>query len=140
MNWGTKLIIGMLTFMTFIGVLATLMITSTDDALVDNDYYEKGINYNKDYDKKENVKTDKAAPAVSIVNNQLVLTFSQAAEGSVKLIRTANKKMDQQLVLKTDTAHQFQIPLADKAHGLWKLEVEWSSLDKTYLYDKEVML
>ncbi len=140
MNWGTKLIIGMLSFMTFIIVLAVLMIRSESDDLVESDYYEKGINYNVDYNKKENVINDKAAPKVSIVNNAIVLTFSHHAEGKVKLIRTADKRMDQTLVLSTDSANQFQLPMAGKASGLWKLQLDWESNGKPYLYEKEVIL
>ncbi|MET3113742.1 hypothetical protein AAKU52_001471 [Pedobacter sp. CG_S7] len=140
MNWGTKLIIGMLSFMTFIIVLAVLMMRSSDDALVDNDYYEKGINYDKDYTKKENVKKDHATPEVSIVNNTFIIIFSQAAEGTVKLIRTADKKLDETMVLKTDTANQFKIPMDGKATGLWKLQLDWKSMGTPYLYEKEVML
>lgn len=140
MNWGTKLIIGMLSFMTFIIVLAVLMMRSSDDALVDNDYYEKGINYDKDYTKKENVKKNDATPEVSTANNKIIITFTEAAEGTVKLIRTADKKMDKLIVLKTDTANQFIIPMEGKATGLWKLQLEWKSMGTPYLYEKEVML
>lgn len=140
MNWGTKLALGLATFMTFIVVLGILMIRSNDDALVDKDYYEKGINYNKDYDRKENVKRDHAEPLVILKEDNIVLTFSQQAAGKVKLIRTADKKMDKLMKLQTDTAKQFLIPVAGKAKGLWKLQLEWNSNGKDYLFEKEVML
>jgi hypothetical protein len=140
MNWGTKLIIGMLSFMTFIIVLAVQMIRSDDDALVDNDYYEKGINYNKDYNKKENVKLDHATPEVSVKENTIIITFADDAAGSVKLIRTADKKMDRKLQLQTDSLHEFKIPVQGLASGLWKLQLDWKSNDKPYLYEKEVIL
>ena len=140
MNWGTKLIIGMLTFMTFIIVLVVQMFRSNNDALVDNDYYEKGIHYNIDYNKKENVIKDQAAPEVRIEANTIVITFKESATGTVKLIRTADKRMDQNLVLNTDAANQFQLPLTGKAGGLWKLKLDWKSNGTAYLYEKEVML
>jgi hypothetical protein len=140
MNWGTKLIIGMLTFMSFIIVLVVLMFRSDRDALVDNDYYEKGINYNKDYNKKENVINDKAAPTVTIADNTIIITFTHHAAGTVKLIRTADKRMDLNLVLNTDSANRFQLPISGKASGLWKLQLDWTSNGTAYLYEKEVML
>ena len=54
MNWGTKLVIGMLSFMSFIVVLGVLMIGSTPDPLVDEDYYEKGLNYDQEMKLKKN--------------------------------------------------------------------------------------
>lgn len=58
MNWGTKLVIGMLTFMSFIVVLGILMFRSTPDPLVDEDYYEKGLNYDLEMKRMEKLKAD----------------------------------------------------------------------------------
>jgi hypothetical protein len=140
MNWGTKLIIGMVIFMTYILVLVTLMMTSDSDALVDNNYYEKGIAYDKDYDKKENVLKDKAQPEVVLTDNDLTITFITQAVGTAKLIRTADKKLDQTMILKTDDANEFKIATTGKSTGLWKLQLEWTSDGKVYLYEKEVIL
>lgn len=140
MNWGTKITIGLLTFMTFIVVLGVLMFRSNDDALVDTDYYEKGINYNEVYNKKQNVKNHLATPEISVVNNIIVIKFIHTADGTAKLIRTADKRMDKTLVLATDSLHQFHIPITDVASGLWKLQLDWKNNGKAYLYEKEVML
>jgi len=140
MNWGTKITIGLLTFMTFIVVLGVLMINSKDDALVDNDYYEKGINYNEAYNRKENVKNDLATPEISIVDHTLLIKFSHTAEGTVKLIRTADKRLDRTMILSTDSAHQFQFPITGLASGLWKLQLDWKNNEKPYLFEKEIML
>lgn len=61
MNWGTKIVIGMASFMAFIIVLATLMIRSNPDPLVDEDYYEKGLNYDQEIKRMEKVKQDSVA-------------------------------------------------------------------------------
>lgn len=58
MNWGTKLIMGMLSFMSFIIVLAVLMFNSKPDPLVDEDYYEKGLNYDKEIKRLEKSQRD----------------------------------------------------------------------------------
>jgi hypothetical protein len=140
MNWGTKLAIGMAIFIGFIVTLIVLMFRSESDALVDNDYYEKGIHYNKDYDKKENVKRDNAAPVVFIGPDSIKLSFKKQAQGSLTMIRTADKRLDQAQPLQTDVNYEFKIPLQHFAKGLWKLQLEWQSDGKSYLYEKEVML
>ena len=66
MNWGTKLLIGMGLFMAFIITLAVLMIKSGSDDLVDKDYYQKGIEYDKDYERKSQMQKDQAEPEISI--------------------------------------------------------------------------
>ena len=47
--------------MAFIIVLATLMIRSNPDPLVDEDYYEKGLNYDQEIKRMEKVKQDSVA-------------------------------------------------------------------------------
>lgn len=140
MNWGLKIALGLGVFMTFIMVLAYLMMTSKNDDLVDADYYEKGINYNVDYDKKSRVTLDLATPDVVVANQQLTVTFKHNATGTIKLIRTADKDLDKNMTLKTDSLNQFIIPTTGLATGLWKLQIDWNSNGISYLYEKEVML
>lgn len=140
MNWGLKIALGLGVFMTFIMVLAYLMMTSKNDDLVDADYYEKGINYNVDYDKKSRVTLDQATPDVVVANQQLTVTFKHNATGTIKLIRTADKDLDKNMTLKTDSLNQFIIPTTGLATGLWKLQINWNSNGISYLYEKEVML
>jgi hypothetical protein len=140
MNWGTKITIVMLCFMTMIGTYAYLMMTSKSDELVDKDYYEKGINYDVDYNKKENVKRNHMEPAFLLRNDSLVVTFPAAAEGTLKLIRTADKKMDRAFKLETDADNQFKISTRGKGSGLWKVQMDWTTAGTPYLYEKEVML
>jgi len=140
MNWGLKIVLGLAAFMTFIIVLAYFMMTSKNDDLVDADYYEKGINYDVDFQKKTRVNRDQATPEVVLSADQLTITFAKEASGSIKLIRTADKDLDRAMVLKTDSLKQFTIPTKGLARGLWKLQIDWDSHGTAYLYEKEVML
>ncbi len=65
MNWGTKLIIGTALLMSFIITLAVLMIRNDSDDFIDANYYEKGIEYDKDYERKNQLIEDKAEPKIS---------------------------------------------------------------------------
>jgi hypothetical protein len=139
-NWGTKLVIGMVSFMTFIVILAVMMFNSKPDALVDNDYYEKGLNYDADYNRKERVKTDDAAPVVQVLPAEILLTFKAAAEGKVKIVRPSDKRMDKVINFKTDAAYKAAIPAKEIAAGRWKLIITWNSAGKSYLDEQEVMI
>lgn len=140
MNWGTKLIIGMLCFMSFIIVLAIKMINSKSDALVDTDYYEKGLAYDQDYNRKEQVKTDDAAPMVTISVGYLMLTFKDKAEGNLKLVRNSDKRMDKKISFTTDSLNRVKVPLKEVEKGLWRLIISWSTNGKAYLNEQEMML
>lgn len=140
MNWGVKLTIGMGVFMLFIISLGVLMIRSKSDALIENDYYEKGINYDQEYHKKENVKNDGAEPKIEVVNDRLIIIFTEYAKGTVKLIRISDQKMDSTIDFETDHANQIQIPTGGKARGLWKIKLDWKNSNKFYLFEREVRL
>lgn len=140
MNWGVKLMIGMLCFMTFIIVLAVLMMNSKTDALVDTDYYEKGLDYDKDYNRKEQVKADNAAPVILISEDYISLTFIDKAEGEVKLVRNSDKRMDKKLKINTDTLNIVKIPLNGIEKGQWRLIISWTTDGKAYLNEQEVTI
>lgn len=140
MNWGVKLMIGMLCFMSFIIILAIKMINSKPDALVDNDYYEKGLDYDKDYNRKEQVKTDGAAPQIQLRNGHIVLTFKDKAIGEAKLIRNSDKRLDKKIAISTDVLHTVRIPVSGLEKGQWRLIISWTTDGKAYLDEQEVMV
>lgn len=138
MNWGTKLVLGMGTFMSFIIVLAVMMFTSKTDALVEQDYYEKGIQYDDTFNKKEQVRKDQATPQIKIDPNQLQLSFIMPAKGIISMIRNSDKKQDQKIPFQTDSASSVSVPLKTFKKGTWKLIVEWNSQGLSYLYEQEI--
>jgi len=141
MNWGTKLIIGMLSFMTFIIVLAVLMIRSETDALVDQDYYEKGLNYDREFSLKAQVVKDNALPAILVTGENLIITFKTQATGTLKIMRTAKKSMDRIVSFKTDHNQTVMLSSGDLAKGNWKFIMQWkASNGKAYLNEQEVSI
>lgn len=140
MNWGTKIVLGLGTFMSFIIVLAVIMFNSKTDALVEQDYYEKGIHYDETFNRKEQVIKDHAAPLISIQPELLNITFSKPAKGTIRMVRNSDKKQDRIMPFETDTAMQVNLPLGGLKKGTWKLIAEWDSADKTYLTEQEIKL
>lgn len=138
MNWGTKLVICMFCFMSFIVILGVLMFNSTTDALVENDYYEKGLDYNKEYAGKSRVITDNAKPIISLDQYHIILAFKKGATGKLKLMRIADKKMDRTISFETDRYLTVKIPTTQLAKGRWKLILDWNSDQKTYSYEQEI--
>lgn len=140
MNWGTKLMIGMGLFMSFIIVLAVLMFNSKADALVDNDYYEKGLNYDQEYNSKEQVIKDNARPEVKISSDLITIVFKDHASGSVRMMHNSDKKLDKRFALETDVHNKFHIPIGIGAKGRWKLTINWVSNGNAYLDEQEIIV
>jgi hypothetical protein len=140
MNWGTKLILGMASFMLFIVALVLIMFNSKKDALVDTDYYEKGIQYNKVYNRKEQTKNDHAAPEVSTNRDMIIIRFKDPAKGTAALMRTSDKALDKILPFESNMNNQLIIPAGRLKSGSWRLILEWISNDKSYLHEQEITL
>ena len=139
MNWGTKLVIGMALFMSFIITLAVLMIRSDSDDLVDANYYEKGIEYDKDYERKSQLIKDKAEPEIS-VNDHLKIIFKDPAEGNIRFIHSSDKTKDSTISFNSGTDRQVEFPLNNFRKGQWKVSLDWKSNGKSYLYDKNIII
>ncbi len=141
MNWGPKIIIGMIAFMSFILVLVVLMFRSNTDALVEKDYYEKGLKYDETYRLKAQVLLDSAGPEISVGKKSILIAFKTAAEGTIKLVRTADQRKDRILTFNATEGDKVEIPLASVPRGQWKLILNWKNRDgKSYLNEQEVMI
>ena len=47
MNWGTKIVIALASFMVLIVSFGVYMVSTDTDSLVAEDYYERGLNYDR---------------------------------------------------------------------------------------------
>ncbi|WP_374166599.1 FixH family protein [Arcticibacter sp. MXS-1] len=138
MSWGTKLIIAMGLFMAFIIALSARMMMSGTDDLVEKDYYEKGLSYDQDYIRKQNVERDGAAPDIVQSATRMEIRFKTKAAGKLKFTHARNKKLDRAFILNTDDKGEVSVPLAGIERGSWRLTFEWKgSADKSYLYERE---
>lgn len=139
MNWGTKIVLGLGLFMAFIITLVVLMVNSNSDDLVDSDYYEKGIEYDKDYVRKNQVLIDKAEPVIS-VNEDLKIVFKSPISGTIHFIHPSDQSKDRSMPLNSGSENEIKIPLDSFTKGHWKVILEWESSGKSYLYDKSIII
>ena len=142
MNWGTKLALGMGAFITFIMCMVVYMFyIHGRDALIEENYYEKGINYNQEYKALQNVLNDDAKPQISIVNNQVLIQLKDSSSYTLVLMRPSNSNDD--VKFKGNTIQDKNLIVVDKsklAAGTWFLNLEWRSSNKDYLYKNTIKL
>lgn len=126
-------------FMSFIITLAVLMIRSDSDDLVDTNYYEKGIEYDKDYVRKSQLIEDNAEPEIS-VNDQLTIIFKSPAVGSIRFIHPSDKSKDSKMDINSGAGNQVEFPTDNFRKGHWKVSLEWKSNGKSYMFDKNIII
>ena len=134
MNWGKIIIFTLVAFILFITGMSIYMFASPDDGF-DHAYYEKGLNYDKDYNREALVVADHAQPAIKITKNDIVITFGQPAKGEVRFERPSSTAMDHVFPVDGQTV---VIPAPAIARGNWQLVFDWKSNGKSYLFNKEI--
>lgn len=140
MNWGTKLVIALGLFMAFILTLSLKMIFSSEDALIEKDYYEKGLNYDEKYDAKQLAITDSVVPQLTINNEGLLVHFIRPAACVITLKRLSNSKMDTLITRSTNADFDLKIAKSELAAGPWMLAIDYIIDTKSYLFEKEIVM
>ena len=142
MNWGTKIVLGMVAFMLFIIAMVVYMFrVHGNDALVEEDYYEKGINYNQEYNAKQNTLNDGVEPVIKFNQNQIIIQLKDSATYELKLMRPASAKDDNLIKGKTiGDANLILIDRSEMHKGLWFLDLKWLSNGKDYQFKKNITL
>lgn len=142
MNWGTRIILGIAAFILFIMAMVAYMFkVHGRDALLEDDYYEKGLHYDGDYNAMNNVFADKAEPKINITASQLILQLRDSVNYELQLKCASKAKAD--LKKTGNTIGNSNLIVLDKAKlpkGLWFLELRWSLGQRKYLYKKDLVL
>ena len=139
MNWGKGIVGGMVVFILFILGMCIYMFKMPEDEY-DHQYYEKGLNFNQEYIKEQQVKKDHAWPSVYILQNRLKLAFVLPATGTVKFLRSSSSSLDKTFKFRQSGSEEVNIPIEKLLKGKWKLEIEWVSNQKSYLYKQDIFI
>ncbi|QEC79557.1 nitrogen fixation protein FixH [Mucilaginibacter ginsenosidivorax] len=137
MNWGKGIVAGMAMFMLFIIFMCVRMFALPADEY-DHHYYEKGLNFDKDYAKEKQVVTDHAQPAIQVNGKLVNITFTAPATGSIKFIRPSSQALDKTFPINTELDRVANVSATSLVKGRWHIVLEWQSNRKPYLYEKEV--
>lgn len=142
MNWGAKLVLGMAVFMSFIiGMVVYMFKNHSNDALVEDDYYEKGISYDKEYEAKSNTLNDSATPEIKQSQSQLIIQLKDAADYQLTLMRPSAKEKDVKSSGKTiGDENLIIIEAGSLDKGFWSLKLEWRSNGRDYLFTKDITI
>lgn len=140
MNWGVKIFITLLIFMVVAVGTGIYMVSQDHDTLIEDNYYEKGINYDSTYNQKTNVRELKAEPSISVKDNYLQITFTESGNnGIINLQRTSDSSLDQQIPFTIDNK-VLKIPTDNISNGEWKIQINWEHEDTPFLFEKNIFI
>lgn len=143
-NWGTGLVLGMLTFMGFILYMVVTM--STDKKyrhdLVTEEYYAKEMAYQNEIDAADNAQGLKQNITGEKTKGGWLVQFppdldAHKIKGKVFLYRPSDQKLDFDLPIVLSGSNLL-IPDKNLVDGRWNITIEWNYEGVPYLYKKEI--
>ena len=140
MNWGTKIFLALAVFMIGIVAAGVYMVSRNSDSLVENDYYERGINYDEVYLRRQNVQTHRARPSVSITGDALHVRFVHGGNTGDLLLRRASDQSQDVKIPFSVAGDVLQVPVRDLRAGAWDLQLIWQSGELAFQYEQKIYL
>ncbi|MFA6262350.1 MAG: FixH family protein [Bacteroidia bacterium] len=129
LNWGYRLMIFTVIFMVFIISMVTFMLRQ-DIQLVDSDYYEKGIAYQKEIDESKNadklLRIDYNGGDDASLQLESLLPGYNMIPVSIHFYRPSDKSLDfiDQVFISTGEKMHYSVSKLEK--GIWKATFLWS--------------
>lgn len=143
MNWGTKILIVYVVFIS--GILLMVFKSSTQNTdLVTTDYYAKELKYQEKIDEMNRVGALSAPVEYVIKDNILFIQFpkdfaGKKLTGEVVLYCPSDEKKDIKKNFSVqDESLQLAIPTSE--NGLYELHLSWQDGGITYYFEKKIFI
>lgn len=112
---------------------------SDNDDLIDKNYYEDGLNYDKEYNAHTLALKDSVIPDLDIRSDGIHVIFPCEVEYKISSKYLADAGKDR--VYKGSTINKaLLIPVTDLKKGEWLLNFRYSAAGKDYQIKKEIIL
>ncbi len=143
MNWGTKILIVYVVFIS--GILVMVFKSSTQKTdLVTTDYYAKELKYQEKIDEMNRVSALSAPVEYVIKDSSLIIQFPKDFAGK-KIVGEAilycpsdeNKDIKKSFSVQ-DEPLQIILPAANR--GLYELHLSWQDEGVTYYFEKKIFI
>jgi len=143
-NWGTGIVIALIVMISGMIFLVSIAVRQDYD-LVDNDYYQKSVNYQQHIEKVNNT----AALSEKIQFNQsadtLKITYpdlgnAQEYRGEIHFYSPVAEKRDLTLKVKPDSGFSQTINLKNLEKGRYQVKIDWSAGKGSYYQEEEIVL
>ncbi len=143
-NWGSGIAIF---YSLFVVVMVVMVVKSTQNKpkMVQENYYEKDLNYEAFRQKRANGESLKHLLKVNYESdlNQIKISFPgnlDNIEGDITMFRPSNQFLDKNYKLQLDSMGDMVIPLdRNTARGKWKIQIDWKN-DVQEFYNEEVIV
>ncbi len=144
LNWGMSIAIFYLLFMV---IMISMVVKASNNRveLVQEDYYNKDLNYEAFRKSRQNATALEASVIIKVdrKSDELQINFpaqETAITGEVVLYRPSNDRLDKKIFLNLDSNNHMAIPTGRLAKGLWKVQLTWHREDQNYYQEQTISL
>ncbi|RLD32646.1 MAG: hypothetical protein DRJ02_01830 [Bacteroidetes bacterium] len=125
-NWGTKLLIAIILFMSFIFVLVYLS-TQNSINLVEKDYYPKGLKYQTRIDDIKRAAELKDQFNITQTDELIILTIPEINpdSGSIVFFRPSDQQLDMTSEIEPDSSGRIYFPYRNFKRGIYIYKIHW---------------
>lgn len=121
-------------FMGFV-ISMVVIISKQDMPLVEQDYYERGLNYQKEIDNNANMDT---SLRVNLVGTHLeVVSDENITDVKVKFYRPSNPDLDKNFTTNLSSGKREVYDLSNLDKGKWIISVVWMKNEKEYKFSRD---
>jgi hypothetical protein len=143
MNWGLKILIA---YLIFVGGILYLVIRASGEKfdLVEPDYYNVELNYQKRIDQQKRTANLSAFPKITQSNDGMISVVfpdemkEKKINGEVFLYAPSDAKKDFKQRFQCTDSLLMKIP--QKLSGFFHIKLEWEADGKTYFHQESLML
>jgi len=143
-NWGTGIVIALVVMISGMIYLVSIAVRQDYD-LVDNDYYQKSVNYQQHIEEVKNtaalaekIKFDQSADSLKITFPDLenIREYS----GEIHFYSPVEEKRDETVKLKLNGNFIQSIGLKSLKSGRYTVKIDWSVGKVSYYQEEEITL
>ncbi|WP_430613785.1 FixH family protein [Flavobacterium sp. JP2137] len=145
-NWGTGIVIAIVSFMIFIlqYVIKVQTNSAYDNELVTENYYQEEVEVDGEYNRELNSNNMKSAVQFELAPEGVLIVFSDEFDykditGTIFLYRPSNQKLDFEIPISLSSSNLL-IPNKDLVDGRWNITVDWEYKNKGYRYTEYLNL
>jgi hypothetical protein len=141
-HWGQAIVLCFVLFAGFIGTLVYRMSRQRVD-LVKADYYESGIDYQRQVNRIRNAKPFQSNSVMNYSPDAHRLTIAlptAVSRGEVLLYRPSDQRQDFRVVMPKAANSVVRIPTDRLTPGRWRVEATWTDGRQEYFLQEEVLI
>ena len=132
-NWGTGIVISILSFIAFIMFFVYRMATDNqvNHELVTEDYYAQELTFNEEYEAEQRAAALDDPLTLRADTSGITAVFPRAhindLKGTLRLYRPSNEALDFELPIVLDAQGEMNIPANIAIDGRWDMIITWQS-------------